>query len=276
MPAQDAQDLQVVPPPVVHDLGNGVYVFEYLYCNSPFVVTDAGVLVMDTYNSFYARHLKQAIERLTDAPVSHVVYSHAHADHIRGAGTFRKTAKFIAQERQIPHLTYIKEDSFPMPDVVWGREHVITLGGKEILLRDYGINHGTGVTIMEIPESGLVTALDLAYVKRLGYYHLPDFNPRAWLRTLREMQRLDFAKAITGHGTPVANPQEFDEFANYLEDLLTQVHKVWKQVQHRGPFQGVEIARREVDLSKYKHWAFYDEFRDLNIMAAYHSIDMGF
>lgn len=271
--ADAAQDSS---PPVVHDLADGVHVFEFNYCNSPFVVTDDGVLVMDTYNALHARELRRAIERLTDAPVRHLVYSHSHADHIRGADVFKDTATFIAQERQIPHLRYIKEDSFPMPDVVWGKQHAIRLGGREIILRDYGINHGTGVSIMEIPDSRIVTALDLAYVKRLGYYHLPDFNPRAWLRTLREMQRLNFGRAITGHGTPVASPEEFNEFADYLDDLLAQVSNVWRRVHHRGPFQGVEIARREVDLSKYKARAFYDEFRDLNIIAAYHSIDMGF
>jgi hypothetical protein len=193
-----------------------------------------------------------------------------------GGRIFKGTAKYIAQERQVPHIRYIKEDNFPMPDVVWDQAHTIRLGGREIRLRDYGINHATGVTIMEIPDSKLVTALDLAYVKRLGYYHLPDFNPRAWLRTLREMQQLDFGRAITGHGTPVADPEEFNEFADYLEDLLTQVTAVWKRVNHRGPFEGVEIAKKEVDLSKYKDWAFYEEFRDLNIIAAYHSIDMGY
>ncbi|MGF1668957.1 MAG: hypothetical protein ACFCU6_00810, partial [Balneolaceae bacterium] len=58
---EQAVPVQQPPPPKLHDLGDGVYVFEYLYSNSPFVVTDDGVLVMDTYNEFYARALKQQI-----------------------------------------------------------------------------------------------------------------------------------------------------------------------------------------------------------------------
>lgn len=274
--AASSAHAQQPPGPKVHDLGKGVYVFEFQYSNAPFVITDDGVLVMDTYNPFYAKELRKAIEARTDKPVRYVVYSHAHTDHVRGANEFKDTAKIIAQRRQVPRLKYIKEDSFPMPDILFDKEYKLVLGGKEIILKDYGLNHATGVTVMYIPENKLVTAIDIAYVKRLGYYFMPDFNPRAWRDSLREIEKLDFEVAITGHGKPVASRAEFIEFADYLDDLIGQVQKVWNRVNHMGPFKGVEIAKKEVDLSKYKDWIFYKEFRDLNIMAVYHSIDMGF
>lgn len=264
------------PPPLLHELGDGVYVFEWLYCNSPFIVSDKGVLVMDTYNDFYAEALEKQIAELTDKPVTHVVYSHANTDHIRGAGRFSKTATYIAQDRQIPRLEYIKEPSFPMPDQLFDKSHRVTLDDREINLIDYGINHATGVMVMHLPESGIITAIDTAYVKRLAYYFMPDFNPRAWRDSLFRMADLEFDRAVTGHGTPVATRQDYHDFANYLDDLIKQTEAVWNKVNHFGPFEGVEIAKKEVDLSKYKDWAFYDQFRDLNIMAVYHSIDMGF
>lgn len=259
----------------VHNLAPGVFVMEMFYSNAPFVITDEGVLVMDTYSPFYARILKKEIAKRTNKPVKYVVYSHANTDHVRGAKVFADTAKFIAQERQIPRLKYVKEDSFPMPDIVFDKELKLNLGGKEIILRDYGLNHATGVIVMYLLQDKIITTIDIAYVKRMGYYFMPDFNPRAWRNSLREIQKLDFNTAITGHGK-IATRAEFIEFADFLDDLVTQVQKVWDRVNQKGPFEGVEIAKKEVNLTKYKDWGFYQEFRDLNIMAVYHSIDMGF
>lgn len=273
---EQANGAQQQPPPKLHDLGRDVYVFEFLYCNSPFVVTDEGVVVMDTYNEFYAGKLREQIAQITDKPVRYVVYSHAHTDHVRGAAVFSDTAQYVAQQRQISHLEYVKEASFPMPDIVFDKEHTITLGGRRMILKDFGINHGTGVSVMHLPESRLITGIDIIYARRLGYYFLPDFNPRAWRDSLKAIGRMDFDVAITGHGQPVASRAEFEEFSGFLDDLIAQVQAVWDRVNAKGPFEGVEIAKKEVDLTRYKDWEFYKEFRDLNIMAVYHSIDMGF
>lgn len=261
--------------PKVQEIGPGVFVMDLFYSNSMFVITDEGVVVMDTYNPYYAKLLRKEIEKRTDQPVKYVIYSHANTDHVRGANEFASTAKFIAQKRQIPRLEYIKEDSFPMPDILFDKEYRLTLGGREMILRDYGINHATGVIVMHMPKEKIITAIDIAYVKRLGYYFMPDFNPRAWRDSLREIQKLDFETVLTGHGK-LANRAEFIEFADFLDDLVSQTQKVWDKVNAKGPFVGIEIAKKEVDLTKYKDWTFYKEFRDLNIMAVYHSIDMGF
>lgn len=261
--------------PKVHDIGPGVHVMELFYSNSVFVITDEGVVVMDTYNPYYAKLLRKEIEKRTDQPVKYVIYSHANTDHVRGANEFASTAKFIAQKRQIPRLEYIKEDSFPMPDILFDKEYKLTLGGREMILRDYGLNHATGVTVMHLPKEKIITAIDIAYVKRLGYYFMPDFNPRAWRDSLREIQKLDFETVVTGHGK-LSTRAEYIEFADFLDDLVSQTQKVWDKVNAKGPFEGIEIAKKEVDLTKYKDWTFYKEFRDLNIMAVYHSIDMGF
>lgn len=268
------------------DIAPGVHVLSFIFdapfggprpstSNIPIIITDEGVLIMDTLNPFFASIAKKEIAKRTDQPVKYVVYSHANADHLRGAGIFKDTAQYIAQKRQVRRLKLIKEDSFPMPDILFDKEMTLNLGGKEIVLRDYGENHATGVVVMHLPKEKVITAIDIVYVKRLAFYFMPDFNPTAWRDSLREIQKLDFETVITGH-TELANRAEFIEFADYIDDLMTQTRAVWKKVNHMGPFAAVEIAKKQVDLSKYKDWAMYKQFRDLNIMAAYLSIDMGF
>jgi glyoxylase-like metal-dependent hydrolase (beta-lactamase superfamily II) len=42
----------------------------------------------------------KAITEVTDKPVTHVIYSHYHLDHIGAAGMFPKNATFIANKKQ--------------------------------------------------------------------------------------------------------------------------------------------------------------------------------
>src|SRR6476620_7417600 len=74
--------------------------------NAGFVVTPAGVVVIDALGSpQLARELLAAIARITPQPVTHVVVTHYHADHIYGLQEFRKRgAKIVAQRSALEYL----------------------------------------------------------------------------------------------------------------------------------------------------------------------------
>src|SRR5919112_400014 len=65
--------------------------------NTIFLVTDEGVVAIDAPPTIGKNYLK-AISEVTDKPITHVIYSHAHIDHIGAAGMFPKYAIIIAQE----------------------------------------------------------------------------------------------------------------------------------------------------------------------------------
>ena len=72
---------------LVEDLGDGLYwVTEGAY-QVMFLTTGEGVNAVDAPPSIGDRYLK-AIAEVTDEPVTHVIYSHSHADHIAAAGMF--------------------------------------------------------------------------------------------------------------------------------------------------------------------------------------------
>ena len=73
-----------------------------VYSNGAFIVTDDGVIVVDTHlRPSWARDLIEEIKRTTSQPVRYVINTHWHNDHIQGSQayveSFPKDLEFISQ-----------------------------------------------------------------------------------------------------------------------------------------------------------------------------------
>ena len=82
----------------ITQLKDDVYRFQNNHHYSVFVVTQAGVLVTDPINASAAQWLKAEIAHMTDQPITHLVYSHSHADHASGGLAFGDGLTVVAQE----------------------------------------------------------------------------------------------------------------------------------------------------------------------------------
>lgn len=255
----------------------GVYGYESGLYRSVVVEGEKGVLIVDPYNKKFAKELKSSVEERFAKPVEYVVYSHAHADHLRGANEF-VGAKYIAQQRQLERINFLRpyEDSIVMPDIVFDKEYRLEYGGREIILRDYGLNHSTGMTILLFPADRIVALADIIYPRRLLWYSMPDYSPRGILSSLKEIAKEDFDVCVTAHG-PIASRADFDEFIGYMQDLIDQVQGIIdRDFERLGPFKTLDLAIAEVDLSKYSDWGHYEDWRDANIEGVFHSLFVGF
>lgn len=75
-------------------------------CNTAFLVTDSGVVVVDAgISPIDGWNLKAAIESVTDKPVRYVISTHHHFDHVGGLQVFANGAKVIAQSGWYNNIT---------------------------------------------------------------------------------------------------------------------------------------------------------------------------
>ena len=259
------------------ELADNVFVFQQTYSNSIVVIFDGGVLVMDAYGTEQADLLMQELRRRTDLPVEYVVYSHAHVDHVRGASFYEDTAQYVAQERAAEQLARVKNDTFPLPDITFDEMWKVPLSGKDVYLYDFGPNHSTGVTVLYIPEDGIVTVTDLAYRKRFRWMTMPDESPREIARSIREIaERLEFDTAVPGHG-PLATYDEVIEHGLFVEDLIQQVTEQLAYVLSTGTplmLADKEVIER-VDTSQYDDWEL-SAWRDYNIIGVLNAVSEGY
>jgi hypothetical protein len=81
----------------LEELGKGLYMITDNAYQSMFMVYDTGVIVVDAPPA-YAAHIVNGIREKTDKPITHLIYSHSHVDHIAGAKSLGGVPTIIAHE----------------------------------------------------------------------------------------------------------------------------------------------------------------------------------
>ena len=166
-----------------------------------FVVTGEGVIAIESVNSEHSKGLLQAIREVTDQPVKYMLHSHNHWDHGSGGQVFKDAgATTLAY---VDGHAWMKTHTGPdmaVPDESWsGRRKDITLGDKTIELHYLGLNHGLGMTVFLLRAPRVAYFADLVTPNRVLFSIVPDFNIREWERSLEEILKLDFDKAVYSH-----------------------------------------------------------------------------
>ena len=200
-------------------VGRHGYVLISGFVQSAFVVTRDGVVLVDAPPATGAV-LPTVIASVTDKPVTHVIYSHDHADHV-GAITNFPHAIRIAHKDCAELLALHEDPARPMPQVVIREDHeVLRLGGEEIHLMYPGANHEAGNILVHFPAHRLVTMTDVV---------MPGWAPyRAWgnadympgmLAAHDAILSLDFDTYVGGHvyrtGTRAQVKQSRDFFVDF-------------------------------------------------------------
>ncbi len=99
-------------------LGRGLYMITDNAYQSMFMTWEKGVVVVDAPPSYAAR-IRQAIAEITDKPVTHLIYSHSHNDHIGGAKGLGGNPIIIAQEETRRLLARANDPNRPLPTVIF-------------------------------------------------------------------------------------------------------------------------------------------------------------
>ena len=112
-----------------------VYGFRWVNHVALFIVTDAGVILVDANGQVNPRTpslIKEAIRSVTAEPVRYFVYSHSTADHSTGGAVFADTARFVGHRNAVAPLTAAKDPTTPVPDVVFDEKMSLELGGQRV------------------------------------------------------------------------------------------------------------------------------------------------
>jgi len=227
---------------------------------SMFVVTNDGVIVMEPINTAHSTAMLAAIRSVTDQPVRYLLHSHNHWDHSGGGQVFRDAgATIVAHVEAYEWMKANPNKDMALPDESWaGNRKNILLGGTTVELNYLGMNHGLGMTVFRLPREKIVFIADIVTPDRLLFTIVPDFNIKQWVRSLREIEAMDFKTAVFTHGKVVGTKKDVTANREFIEDLRSAIHAEFKK--GTNPFSIPNVVK----LPKYQDWAMYDEWLTMN------------
>lgn len=221
--------------------------------NAGFVITPAGVVVVDALGSpRLAERLTQAIRQLTDKPVTHVILTHYHADHIYGLQFFKQQGaqviahvaarEYMQSETAQLRLEASRTDLAPWIDAqtrlvaadTW-IEGATTLrvGGVVFELDRVGPSHTPEDITVYVPSEKLLFAGDLFFNGRLPF--VGRANSGQWIRSLDRLLGYDTRAVVPGHGPASTDPKkDIGMTRDYLKHLRQTMGKA---VEDFVPFE---------------------------------------
>jgi glyoxylase-like metal-dependent hydrolase (beta-lactamase superfamily II) len=214
-----------------------VYVAQsYDFSDFAFIETTAGVVAIDAGTSPDRVQAAMADLGLKDqAPVSHLILTHAHFDHISGAAAVRgpdteviASAQFPAEAERLRHYvppeligTSASPGSDVEPDRLIGERTSLVIGDTEFVLIPVRGGETSDALMVYLPASGVLFAGDVL-MPYLGVPFFAEGSPEGLLATLRAIRELAPRQLIEGH-TTLTESFTIEAVAG-LEPALTELY----------------------------------------------------
>lgn len=249
--------------------------------NAAFVVTPGGVVVIDALGSpALAVRLIAEIRKITTQPITHVIATHYHADHIYGLQTFKaQGAHIIAHRAALVYLNsetarlrleasrqqlapWVDENTHLVEADEWiDGDKEIVVGGVHFQIKPVGPSHTPEDLAVYMPAEKVLFAGDLVFRSRIPFVGQAD--SRHWIAAIDNLLAFDTKVIVPGHG-PLSTEARKDmqltrDYLVYLRATMGQAAK------NLEPF---EDAYKVTDWSQFEHLPL---FRVANRMNAYNT-----
>jgi glyoxylase-like metal-dependent hydrolase (beta-lactamase superfamily II) len=138
-----------------------------------FLVSSAGVIVIDAPPAL-APSITAAVRAVTSQPITHLVYSHFHADHIGGASMISGTATVIAHSATKAALEAAADPRRPLPTVTFEDTYTLAVGDQTLELSYAGPSHVPGTIFIYAPAQRTLILVDIVWPGWVPFSALGD------------------------------------------------------------------------------------------------------
>jgi glyoxylase-like metal-dependent hydrolase (beta-lactamase superfamily II) len=211
--------------------------------NTAVFVTTTGVVVVDTKNPGWGQPILDKIRELTDKPVTMIINTHTHGDHVSGNVEFPPTVDVVTQQNTKVNMAKMISPNGPpakptptifetnggrgLPKRTFKGKMTIGRGSDRIDLRYFGRGHTNGDAWVVFPALRIMHAGDIFSGKNIPI--LDGFNGGSGVEMPETLSKAaDYATKekieaiITGHSTQMT-VADLREYSAFNEDFLTAV-----------------------------------------------------
>jgi quinoprotein relay system zinc metallohydrolase 2 len=212
-------------------------------CNIGFIIGNKSIAVIDTGGSLkVGSELLKEIRKRSSLPISHVINTHVHLDHIYGNAVFKaEHSEFVGHKNlakamlirkafyerlNLEFLNVPFKDSVQVPpsiEINEGEILKIDLGDRVLSIEAYPEAHtDSDVTVFDEKTKTLWTG-DLLFVERAPVI---DGNIHGFIEVVKNLSHRSLDLVVPGHGTPPEDhPKAFKKMQHYLVSLRDAIRQ---------------------------------------------------
>ena len=250
--------------------------------NSTVIVGDQGVILVDSGGTDeVGRHLAKVIARITPKPVTHIINTHHHGDHVLGNVAF-KGAEIISSEqckvlvektgmdwvRIMENLVGRKfPNTRPVPAMLTFKEESSnrrSLQGVNMVFWVPRGSHTPGDMMVYLPDDKVLIGGDI--LVNTTTPAMRDGHVRNWIGALVKAQEFDATTIVPGHG-PLMSKADVAKLHKLLAGFYAGVEAGYKK-----GLSDSEI-RNTLDLAEWKKLKEFETNMGGNISRAYLEVE---
>jgi cyclase len=235
--------------------------------NTAAFITEKGVVVVDTKLPGYGPSILEKVKSVTPKPVTMVINTHTHGDHVGSNTAFTGAVEFVAHENckasmeQMPAFKAEEGKKF-LPSKTYKDKLSVLEGDDKIDLYHFGPGHTSGDTLVVFTALRVVHTGDLFPGKAAPFIDTTNGGsaieyPDTLANAATGIQGVD--TVIPGHSA-VTDWNAFREFGEYMRDMVAAVQQAKKDgktaeqtaadLKLPEKYKGYDTRRLQDDITK--------------------------
>ncbi len=234
---------RMMRPYTIQLLTDHVYWVEVMGYQSTVLVGERGVLVIDAPRDGRGAGIIQAIRaEITDLPITTLVYSHYHYDHVGDAQAYLDEAKRTGTELRIVGTTAALRqiqrygERIPIPtEVISVPRGQFAFEGTAIEMGTPPAGHSTDNSWILLRDEKVLHTVDLVHPGLVAFPHFGiSEDLLGYEESLRKLLTIDWDILVAGHAN-IGSRADAQLMVDYFDDVRTQVIEAIQGTEF-GPF----------------------------------------
>jgi glyoxylase-like metal-dependent hydrolase (beta-lactamase superfamily II) len=207
-----------------------------------FLTTDEGVVLFDAPPTI-GHNLQRAVDEIAGAngvsnQVTHLIYSHHHADHIGASSLFDKDVVRIGHKETRRLLLRDNDPARPVPEEAFEDRRTLNIGGEVIELAWQGSNHSPDNIFIWLPDHDSLMLVDIVNSGWAPVYtsNLTEDVP-GYIEAPAKALAYPWTHLISGHLGRLGTRDDVTLHQQYMADIDASVRKALSTVDPTPYFQ---------------------------------------
>jgi len=192
------------------------------------VKTHKGVMIVDAPEPlpfFPPMDVLGAVAEIAPGyPITHMIYSHAHTDHIGGAGVIKAAfpdVQIIAHKKTKRLLAKMNDPKRPVPTMTFEKRMTVSSGGKQLKLHYFGNTHMPGNIFIHAPKEKILMVVDVIFPGWVPFRRMAlSDNIGGWIKGNKAVLDFEFDTLIAGHVTRLGTREDVEVQMEYVQDII--------------------------------------------------------